>query len=200
MKHSVGGKLATKPVEVFPNETFYIEHGFHAWFNAYHQFQDIRNRLDINKNFNPWPAVNFVFKKYKPELIYSSGPYPLNLLGVVERSPNLSLLDGILSTLSLKDLLFFNFDEINAKYDNISFQQWADEKHVAKAFYDIVLQPALSVTLNERDIFSAAEMLSFQQIYFLTNSEADTRQTANINYYHAVLKPWVDRLESHNTK
>lgn len=156
--------------------------------------------MDINKNFNPWPAVNFVFKDYKPELIYSKGPYPLNLLGVVERSPNLSLMDGILSSLSLRDLLFFDFDRINSEYDNISFKQWAEEKHVAKPFYDIVLQPALSVTLNERDIFSAAEMLSFQQIYFLTNSDADTRETANINYYHAVLKPWVDRLESHKTK
>ena len=30
MEHSVGGKLATKPVEVFPNEIFYVEHGFHG--------------------------------------------------------------------------------------------------------------------------------------------------------------------------
>jgi hypothetical protein len=30
MEHSVGGKLATKPVEAFPGETFYVEHGFHG--------------------------------------------------------------------------------------------------------------------------------------------------------------------------
>lgn len=28
----VGGKLFCKPVEIFPNETFYIEHGFHGNF------------------------------------------------------------------------------------------------------------------------------------------------------------------------
>jgi hypothetical protein len=51
-----------------------------------------------------------------------------------------------------------------AEYDNISFADWAELKHVAKPFYDIIMQPSLSVTLNERDIFSAAEMLMFQQV------------------------------------
>lgn len=199
MEYSVGGKLATKPVEAL-GETFYVEHGFHAWFGSYYQFKDIRDRLNINGNFRPWEKVNYVFKDYKPEEIYSVGPYPLNLLGVVERSPNLSFMDAISSSLSLQDLLFFDFDTVNAKYDNISFKEWGQLKHVAAPFYDIVLQPALSVTLNERDIFSAAEMLSFQQIYFLTNSDADHRQVAKKNYYHAVLKPWIDYLESKNVK
>merc|ERR1719223_891794 len=103
MEHSVGGKLATKPVKVL-NETFYVEHGFHAWFGTYYQFQDIRSRLEVNDNFVPWKAVNYVFRDYKPELIYSEGPYPLNLIGVIERSPNLHLTDGIMSSLSLRDL------------------------------------------------------------------------------------------------
>lgn len=199
MEASVGGKIATKPVQA-AGETFYVEHGFHAWFGTYYQFQDIRNRLDINDNFQAWPSVNYVFKDYKPENIHSEGEYPFNLLGVIERSPNLNILEAIESSGSLADLLFYNFDEANAKYDNISFREWADMKKVSPPFYDIILQPALSVTLNERDIFSAAEMLAFQQIYFLTNTEADRRQTAKKNYYHAVIKPWVDHLESKNVK
>lgn len=112
----------------------------------------------------------------------------------------MKLLDAIESHESLEDLIWFDFDKVNAKYDNISFREWADEKKVAAPFYDIILQPALSVTLNERDIFSAAEMLSFQQIYFLTNDDADVRQVAKKNYYHALLKPWVDYMESKNVK
>ena len=94
-----------------------------------------------------------------PELIYSEGAYPLNLIGVVMRSPNIKLTDAILSSLSLPDMMFFDFDHVNEKYDEISFKEWADSKYIAKSFYEIVLQPALSVTLNEREIFSAAEML-----------------------------------------
>ena len=62
------------------------------------------------------------------------------------------------------------------------------------------MQPSLSVTLNERDIFSAAEMLMFQQVYFLSTSESDNREVTNINYYDAILKPWVDYLESKGVK
>lgn len=96
--------------------------------------------------------------------------------------------------------MFYKYDKMFEEYDNISFQQWAQEKHVAQDFYDIIMQPSLSVTLNERDIFSAAEMLMFQQVYFLSTPESDNREVTNINYYDAILKPWVDYLESKGVK
>ena len=80
------------------NETeFYVETGFHAWFYNYFQFKDIRDRLNINENFKNWHKVDFVFRKYKPESIYSVGPYPFNLLGVVLRSSNLNIMDALKS-------------------------------------------------------------------------------------------------------
>lgn len=196
----IGGKLFCIPVEVFPNQIFNIEHGFHAWFNSYYQFKDIRNRLDINNNFRVWPKVHFVYRNYKPEVIYSQGPYPINLLEIIFRSPNLKLTDAIASTLSLPDLMFYDFNNVYNKYDNISFRQWANEKKVSQPFYDIIMQPSLSVTLNEREIFSAAEMLTFMQIYFLTSAEADHREVATINYYDAVLGPWRKYLENKNVR
>lgn len=155
--------------------------------------------MNINGNFRKWDVVNFVFRNYKPEAIYSKGPYPFNLLGIIERSPNLRLNDSI-SILSLPDMIFYDFDHINEKYDNITFHQWAIDKKVPQSFYDIIMKPALSVTLNEQEIFSAAEMLAFIQIFFLTNSESDNREVANINYYEAVLKPWTDYLLKLNVK
>ena len=120
-------------------------------------------------------------------------------LGVIARSPNLKFRD-VINFASLEDMMFYDFNTVYEKYDNITFGEWAKEKKLSQAFYDIFLQPALSVTLNERDIFSAAEMLTFMQIYFLTDSEADHREVAKINYYEAVLKPWVNRLRLFNTK
>jgi len=57
---TVGGKLATRPVQVL-GETFYVEHGFHAWFNNYYNFHDIISRLNIYSNFKPWDFVDYVF-------------------------------------------------------------------------------------------------------------------------------------------
>lgn len=116
------------------------------------------------------------------------------------RSPNIKFTDAVLSTLSLPDMVFYEFDHIWEKYDNMTFPEWAVEKEVAKDFYDIIMAPALSITLNEREVFSAAEMLTYMQIYFLTNSEADDRETANKDFYTAVLKPWVEYLLKLNVK
>ena len=171
-----------------------------AWFHNYYQFHDIRTRLDINDNFRDWPKVHYIFRNYKPEVIYSVGPYPLNLLGIIARSPNIKLTDALRSTLGMPDLMFYDYDHINEKYDNITFDEWAKEKDVARDFYEIVLEPALSVTLNERTIFSAAEMLAYMQIYFLSNSESDGREVAKINYEDAILKPWKNYLRKLNVK
>src|SRR6056297_3307313 len=64
----LGGRLATRTVQLC-NQTFAIEHGFHAWFANYHVFADIRKRLGIDHYFRPWGAVQFIFKdpRYKPE-------------------------------------------------------------------------------------------------------------------------------------
>ncbi len=180
---TVGGKLATRPVQLL-GETFYVEHGFHAWFNNYYNFHDIISRLNIYSNFKPWDFVDYVFKDYLPEKIYSTGPYPFNLFGIVLRSPNLNLIDALLCSLSMKDLFFYDFDEIYEKYDNYTFDEWAKMKYVNEKFYKIVLQPALSITLNERESFSAAEMLMMNQVYFLSNADSDKRIVTNKNYYH----------------
>lgn len=97
-------------------------------------------------------------------------------------------------------MVYYDFDHMWDKYDDISFHDWAIEKKVAKDFYDIIMAPSLSVTLNNREIFSAAEMLMFMQIYFLTNAEADFREVATKDFYTAVLKPWVDYLLKLNVK
>lgn len=214
-KNMIGGKLFSKQVEVL-NQTFQVEHGFHgiksllslkvknfiekkfpfylAWFHNYFQFHDIRTRLNINSNFKVWEKVNYYFQNYKPEVLYSKGPYPFNLLGIIARSPNLHLTDAIQSTLALPELMFFDYNTVFDKYDKISFHEWAIEKKVAKDFYDIIMQPALSVTLNERTNFSAAEMLVYMQMYFLASSDSDHRETVIYNFYDAVLKPWTSRL------
>lgn len=171
-----------------------------AWFHNYHQFRDIRQRLAINSNFRVWPKVHFIYKNYKPEVIYSDGPYPLNLFGIIMRSPNLKWSDMFSSSLCLPDLLYFDYDKVFEKYDNLTFAEWAKEKKVAESFYKIIMQPSLSVTLNEQEIFSAAEMLSFMQIYFLTNAKADGREVLTTNFHDGIIQPWLDHLSARNVQ
>jgi isorenieratene synthase len=188
-----GGRLKVR-TEHLATGTFQVEHGIPVWFNNYHNLKDIRDRLNVNDNFQSWDKVDYVFRTYKPEQIYSEGPYPLNLLGIVSRSPNLSLTDAIKSILALPDLTFYNYDNVWRDWDNITFIEWAQEKHVPQNFYDIIMDPALSVTLNDRTTLSAAEILTYIQLYFLSDPNADKREVANVDHGTAILHPWADQL------
>ena len=122
------------------------------------------------------------------------------MIEIISRSPNIKWDDVIESALCLKDMMFYDFNEVNKKYDNITFEDWAKEMRVKQNVYDILFYPPLSVTLNERKVFSAAEMLAYVQIFFLTTATSDNKDVATLNYYDAVLKPWKDYLEKRNVR
>lgn len=88
----------------------------------------------------------------------------------------------------------------STRYDHMTALQWKEAKGVPTAFYDIILEPAVSVTLNNRSSFSAAELLTFIQLYFLSDSEADHREVVTKDFGTSVINPWADRLRQQGTK
>ena len=49
--------------------------------------------------------------------------------------------------------------------------EWAKLTNLDTTFYNVMLRPALSVTLNEENTLSAAEMLMYSHYYFLSDSQ-----------------------------
>ena len=91
----------------------------------------------------------YKFRNYNPEIIYTVGPYPLNLIGIIERSPNLKLTDAIKTVLGLPDLMFYDFNHINEKYDNITYIEWVKEKKIPQDIY------------GKRNFFEISRNISF---------------------------------------
>ena len=216
-KDVIGGKLLCRPIEVL-NKTFPVEHGFHgqykvnklkhiikvhniqAWYYNYYQFYDIIKRLKIENNFKQWEKAHLYFKNYKPEILYSEGVYPFNLLGIIERSSNLKITDTFKVTKSLFEMVFFDYDKVYDRFDNMTFYEWSKKFNIHQKFFDVMYKPALSVVFNEPEKISAAEVLVFIHMYFLSDAKADNRMITKINSYDAVLKPWVEYLEKLNVK
>jgi carotenoid phi-ring synthase / carotenoid chi-ring synthase len=191
----VGGKLAVRR-ETNEAGTFWVEHGLHMWFNNYHVFKDIRTRLGVNDNFRPLNEVQFVFKDYAPETVRSEPPiYPLNLLNIIKNSPNMNLLDAAGTLNTIRDVLFFNYKKNYQRLDNVTFKDFAKSRGVNKKFYDIVMEPAASVTLNDPNTISAAEMALYMHLYFLSHPKAFHREVTTQDHYNALLKPWAERLK-----
>ena len=192
-----GGRLATRELDPGLGRTFRVEHGLHMWFDNYRTFADIRSRLGVDHHFRPYDAVNFVFRDYRPERLESTPKvFPLNLAGIIERSPNLTW-DDIGGSLGiLPDLMGFQFDGLFDRLDTTTFFQWISSTGVTPAFRDVIFLPAAHVTLNRPEELSAAEMLLFQHLYFTSQPFAFDREVTTVDHGTAVIDPWVARLRA----
>jgi isorenieratene synthase len=193
----LGGRLATRDLDPGLGRTFRVEHGLHMWFDNYRTFADIRHRLGIDHLFRPYTAVDFVFDDYLPERLESTPKvFPLNLAGIIERSPNLTWDDVIGSIGILPDLLGFEYAGLDDRLDHETFLGWIERNRVTPAFRDVVFLPAAHVTLNRVQDLSAAEMLLYQHLYFTSQPFAFDREVTTVDHATAVIDPWVERLRS----
>ena len=140
------------------------------WFHNYHNFKDIRDRLGLNESFVPYNEVHFVFRDYEPETLKSEPPiYPLNLIQLLRRSPNLSLFSAFRQLGLLTDVIGYNHDTVFDKLDLETFE--LGEHTGLKDLYELIMQPAASVTLNNTELVSAAEMLQMMHLFFMSDPE-----------------------------
>lgn len=189
-----GGRLATRE-QTLKVGKFRIEHGLHMWFYQYYNFFDILRRLGtLESQFVPFDKVYYEFATYAPETISSDGPYPVNLVNIIRTSKNLNLLDAAGTFGAVKDIIFYNHGNNWEKFDDISFVDWAKKTRVNKKFWDIIMEPAASVTLNDPASLSAAEMLLYMHYYFIGHPKAFRRVVSKVDHGQAVIDPWVQRL------
>lgn len=189
-----GGKLATRNLKTSEG-TFKVEHGFHMWFHNYHVFQDILSRLKVGDLFKPYDQVHFVFKQYAAEVLESKPErYPENMLALLNRSPNLSVLDGVLLLGMIRDVMYYKHNRTFQDWDHLTVREWANKVAINKKFYDIIIQPAASVTLNDPEKMSAAEMIHMMHLYFTSTPKAMKRTVPEVDHGTAVIEPWVSCL------
>ena len=84
-----------------------------------------------------------------------------------------------------------NFREL----DDETFADWADRVGISKEFYEVILEPAASVTLNDPQKISAAEMIMYTHLYFISQPRAMDRDITTVDHGTAVIDPWRSALE-----
>jgi len=197
-KSVVGGKLAT-PLKKIKEGEFHVEHGLHMWFFHYHSCRDIIDRLGLRDFFLPYRKVTVAFRKYKQEVIKSNPPiYPINLIGILLRSPNLSLFDMKYLLNIIPDLMYFQYESIYNRLDHISYSEWAEMHGVSKKLFAILFEPAASVTINDPETISAAELVMWTHYFFIGHPKAMWREIAVDHHARTLLDPWSQRLKELN--
>ena len=190
----VGGKLATPLIQTNQGP-FHVEHGLHMWFFHYHTCRDIIHRLGVKSFFHPYRKVTVAFRKYKQEIIRSAPHwYPFNLLAILLRSPNLSLFDVRYLLKVIPDLMYFQYESVYDRLDDISYHEWAHRRGVSEKLFAVLFEPAASVTINDPETISAAELVMWTHLFFIGHPKAMWREIASDYHAKSLLDPWHQRL------
>jgi len=191
----IGGKLATPLIETKEGK-FHVEHGLHMWFFHYHTCRDIIRRLGVQSFFNPYRKVTVAFRKYQQEVIRSNPPwYPFNLLAILLRSPNLTIFDVRFLLEIIPDLMYFQYESVYDRLDDISYHEWAHRRGVSEKLFAVLFEPAASVTINDPETISAAELVMWTHLFFIGHPKAMWREIASDHHAKTLLDPWHQRLK-----
>ncbi|KAI3652454.1 hypothetical protein MP228_002779 [Amoeboaphelidium protococcarum] len=207
-------KYAQHPLK--ETDVFEVEHGYHAWFHNYWNFKDILKRIGqfpgkITEHNGTEPTFTTSFGlvrrqhyKYaaplKDETIESRGYYPYNLIRLILDSANIKIADALNSLLMVPDLMFYNHKKTTKYLQGKTFYKYARERAIAERFLRAFMLPAISVTLNERSTYSAAELVTLFHLYFISSPKASYRYSPQEPHSRAVFDPWVSHLKANGVK
>ncbi|MEL6440003.1 MAG: FAD-dependent oxidoreductase [Cyanobacteria bacterium J06621_8] len=199
----IGGRLGAKPSDTSPSG--FWEHGLHHFFhNVYDYLMQKMEEVGADRNLQAVNEVLLEFENYKPEILEVKPNLPLlNMLGIVWRSPNITILDAIKSAAGvgvLSPLFFYNHEKIFRQLDDISMVDYCKQKGVSQTFFDTLVKTGLTVSLNRIEDISAAQALHMMWTFFLRKPDAMLRQVPTDNHYKSIIVPFRTHLEKLGVK
>ena len=192
-KDFLGGRLGAKPTNTSPSG--FWEHGLHHFFhNVYDYLMQKIEQVGADRHFAPVDEVLLEFENYQQEVLEAKpNAHLLNMLGIVWRSPNVSLWDAIKSAPAMLSLFFYNHEQVFAKLDRQTMVEYSQGR-IAKPFFDTFIKTVLTVSLNRTEDISAAQALHLMWTFFIRKPDAMLRVVPTDNHYTSLMLPFSEHL------
>jgi isorenieratene synthase len=166
----LGGKIGSWPVRFKDGFKTQVEHGFHAFFRQYYNLRGFLDRIGSSKYLIPIEDYlistldhgNYGFKGIKttPALnMLSMAKHKVYKLGDMMKNPE-----------SRRLLAFLSYDAEHtfAKFDNLSYQQFAELAGLPPEMR-VIFSTFTRAFFAESHLMSMAEMIKSFHFYFLSN-------------------------------
>ena len=195
----LGGRLGAKPTNASPSG--FWEHGLHHFFhNVYDYLMQKIIEVGADRHFESVDEVLLEFENYEQEVLEAKpNAHLLNMLGIVWRSPNVTMLDAIKSAPGMLSLFFYNHEKVFQKFDHLTMAEYS-QKRIAKPFFDTFIKTVLTVSLNRTEDISAAQALHLMWTFFIRKPDAMLRVVPTDNHYTSIMLPFRKHLESLGVK
>ena len=186
----LGGKVGSWNVKFNDDFETKVEHGFHAFFKQYYNLRDILKKIDVYKDLIPIDDYLIMTKKHGDFSFKNIETTPiLNILSM--RKAGVYSLKDAMSNRKFSNmlaLLQYDKEKTFAKYDNMSFKDFAD-------FINLPPEMRLMFTTFSRAFFSEPQYISMAELiksfhfYFLSNDHGLLYDVLNDDFQNTLLNP-----------
>lgn len=196
----LGGKVGSWPVKFNDGFLTNVEHGFHAFFRQYYNLRNLLKKIDAYKYLIPIDDYLILTKKHGNFGFKELDTVPvLNILSMA-KTGIYSYKDALLNPgfRKMTSLLSYNREKTFAKFDNVSFKDFAD---------DVKLPPEMQLMFTtfsraffaEPQYISMAELIKSFHSYFLSNDLGLLYDVLNDDFEDTLWKPAKNYLNKYKS-
>jgi len=196
----LGGKVGSWPVKFNDGFSTQVEHGFHAFFRQYYNLRNLLKKINAYKYLIPINDYLILTKKHGNFGFKELDTVPvLNILSMA-KTGIYSYKDAMLNPGFRKmiSLLTYNREKTFAKFDNVSFKDFAD---------DVKLPPEMQLMFTtfsraffaEPQYISMAELIKSFHSYFLSNDLGLLYDVLNDDFNEALWNPAKNYLNKYKS-
>jgi carotenoid phi-ring synthase / carotenoid chi-ring synthase len=166
----LGGKVGSWPVRFDDGFSTNVEHGFHAFFRQYYNLRNLLKKIDAYKYLIPIDDYLILTKKHGDFGFKDISTVPvLNILSMA-KTGIYSYKDAMLNPgfRKMTSLLSYNREKTFAKFDNVSFKDFAEEVKLPPEM-QLMFTTFSRAFFAEPQYISMAELIKSFHSYFLSN-------------------------------
>ncbi|MCW8811621.1 MAG: FAD-dependent oxidoreductase [Ignavibacteriaceae bacterium] len=196
----LGGKVGSWQVRFDDGFSTNVEHGFHAFFKQYYNLRNFLNKIDAYKYLIPIDDYLILTKEHGNFGFKNLDTVPvLNILSMA-KTGIYSYKDAMLNPgfRKMTSLLSYNREKTFAKFDNVSFKDFAD---------DVKLPPEMQLMFTtfsraffaEPQYISMAELIKSFHSYFLSNDLGLLYDVLNDDFKETLWNPAKEYLRKYKS-
>jgi isorenieratene synthase len=194
----LGGKVGSWPVTLSDGTQTYVEHGFHAFFRQYYNLMRLLEKIGAGRHLVPIDDYLIETKTYGNFSFKGIDRTPILNMISMARHGIYSLAETAKNPESKRLLALLRYDgeRTFARYDDISFQEFADAANLPGQLR-IIFNTFSRAFFAEARLMSVAEIIKSFHSYFLSNEEGLLYDYLNDDYNVSLLEPARIYLQSH---
>ena len=194
----LGGKVGSWNVKFEDGYEAKVEHGFHAFFKQYYNLREILKKIDSFKHLIPIDDYLIMTKKHGDFSFKDIDTTPVKNILSMRKAGVYSLKDAMSNHKfsNMLALLKYDKEKTFSKYDQMSFQEFAD-------YIDLPPAMRLMFTTFSRAFFaepqyiSMAELIKSFHFYFLSNDHGLLYDVLDDDFQNTLLKPAAKYITDH---